>query len=117
VAGPGPSERAVNGGTSDAEQFGEFGGAVGAEVGELDQMPGLIHRQLRLLAFDAAFGAGNGHAFAGPHSDQVCFKLGDDGEHVEQQPAYGVGRVVSGAADTEPHVSGGEFGEDVAGVG
>ena len=69
-------------------------GAVGAEVGELDQVPGLVGGQLRLLAFEVSLGAGDSHAFAGPHPDQVGLKLGDHGEDVEQQPTYGVGGVM-----------------------
>src|SRR5215203_1212357 len=35
--------------TADAEQLGQFGRAVGAGVAELEQVPGLVDGQLRLL--------------------------------------------------------------------
>ena len=108
---------AVDGGASHAEEFGEFGGAVGADVGEFDQVPGLVGGQLRLLAPEVALGPGDGHAFACPHPDQVGLELGDHREDVEQQPADRVGGVVDGAAEAEADVLRGEFVDDVAGVG
>jgi hypothetical protein len=35
---PLPEERAVDRGASDTEQLGQFGGAVGAELGQLDEV-------------------------------------------------------------------------------
>jgi len=52
-----------------------------------------------LLAFELAFGAGDGHAFAGAEPEQVDFEFGEGGQDVEEHLAEGVGGVVDGAAD------------------
>src|SRR5208337_1052985 len=52
-----------------------------------------------LLAFELAFGAGDGHAFAGAEPEQVNFEFGEGGQDVEEHLAEGVGGVVDGAAD------------------
>ena len=46
---PHPLEGAVDGGSADAEEFGEFGLSVGAEVVQLEQVFGLVRLQLGLL--------------------------------------------------------------------
>ena len=53
----------------------------------------------------------------GPCPGEVCFEFGDHGQGGEQQPADRVGRVVHGPADVELDTGGGEFVDDVAGVG
>jgi len=49
---------------------------------------------LGLFAAQLAFGAGDGHALAGPHPQQVDFELGEGGQDVEEHLAHRVGRVV-----------------------
>src|SRR5664279_2835476 len=48
--------------------------------------------------------------------DEVCLELGDHGQHVEQQPADGVGWVVDRAAEVQLDLAGGQLVDDVAGV-
>src|SRR5690242_21899137 len=63
----GPLKGAVDGGAGDGEHLGEVGDGVlagGGHPGQLALLPG---GQLRLLAMQLAFGAGNGHALTGPH--------------------------------------------------
>src|SRR5215211_34320 len=66
-AADGPVDR----GTADAEQLGQFGRAVGAGVAELEQVPGLVDGQLRLLPAQPSLGLGDLHALLRPHPDQV----------------------------------------------
>jgi len=40
---------AVDGGAADTEQLGQLGGAVGAEIGEFEQILGLVGGEFRLL--------------------------------------------------------------------
>lgn len=59
------AQGAVHGGAADTEQFGQFGGAVGAEVGQLEEVLGLVRRQLRLLTAQMVFVSRDPHALAG----------------------------------------------------
>ena len=111
-AANGPAYR----GTADAEQLGQFGRAVGAGVAELEQVPGLVDGQLRLLPAQASLGLGDLHALPGPHPDQVRLELRDHRQHVEQQPTDWIGRIVHRAAQAEFDVASSELVEDVAGV-
>ena len=43
--------------------------------------------------------------------------VGDHGQHVEQQPADGVGGVVHGSAQLQADAAGGQLLDDVASVG
>src|SRR5271165_6938364 len=70
-----------------------------------------------LLAFELAFGAGDGHAFAGAEPEQVDLEFGEGGQDVEEHLAEGVGGVVDGAAEGELDAAGDEGVADVAGVG
>ena len=90
---PHPLEGAVDGGPADAEEFSEFGLGVGAEVVQLEQVFGLVRLQLRLLAAQPAVGFCDLHPLPGPHPDQVR-ELSHHRQHVEQQPAHRVGRIM-----------------------
>jgi hypothetical protein len=50
---------------------------------------------------EAALRLGDRHALAGPRPDQVCLDFGDHAQDVEEKTAYGIGRVVDGAADSQ----------------
>ncbi len=76
----------------------------------------LLRGELRLLAPKPALGLGHGHALASPGADEGGLELGDHREHVEQQPAHRVGRVVHGRAELQADAAAGELVEDVAGV-
>ena len=78
---------AVDGGASDAEQVGEFGGAVLTGLEQADQMCFLPGVELGLLAAAPTLGLRYLHPFAGAQPDQVGLELRDHGQHVEQQPA------------------------------
>ena len=75
----------------------------------------LARGELGLLAPQLAFGAGDGHAFAGAEPEQVEF--GEGSEDVEEHLAEGIGGVVDGAAEGELDAAGDEGVADVAGVG
>ena len=68
---------------------------------EGDEMSLLARAELGLLAAQAAPGLGDLHALAGAHADQVGLELGDHREHVEQEPADRIGRVVHRPAEVE----------------
>ena len=58
-------------------------------------LPGI---ELGLLPAEPALGFGDLHALPGPQTDQVGLELGDHGQHVKQQPANRVGRIMYRAA-------------------
>ena len=62
---PHPLEGAVDGGSADAEEFGEFGLSVGDEVVQLEQVFGLVRLQLGLLTAKPAVGLGDLHPLPG----------------------------------------------------
>jgi hypothetical protein len=85
--GRAPFEGAVNGGPADGEDFHKVGDGViagGVHAGELGLLAG---GELGLLAAQLAFGAGDGHAFAGAEPEQVDFEFGEGGQDVEEQLA------------------------------
>ena len=73
--------------------------------------------ELGLLASKSALGLRHSHSLPRPEPDQVRLELGHHGEHVEQQPAHGVGGVVHGASEAELDLSAGEVLDDGPGVG
>jgi len=108
---------AVDGGSADGEQFGKFGGGVFSGSVQLDEVCLLGRAELGRFAPESAFGFGDFHALPGSHPDEVGFEFGDHGQDVEQQPSDRVVRVVDRSADVEFHLGGGEFLDDVPGVG
>jgi len=60
---------------------------------------------------------GHGHAFPGPHPQQVDLELGEGGEDVEEHLAHRVRGVVDRPVDRQPDPAGDEGVADVAGVG
>ena len=105
---------AVDGGASDTEQVGEFGGAVFTGLEQADQMCFLPGVELGLLAAEPTLGLRYRHPFSGAQPDQVGLELRDHGHHVEQQPADRVVRIVDRGAETETDLPGGEFVGDPA---
>ena len=69
-------------------------------------LPGV---ELGLLAAEPTLGLRYLHPFSGAQPDQVGLELRDHGQHVEQQPADRVVRVVDRGAETETDLPGGEF--------
>ena len=70
-----------------------------------------------MLPAQSAFCLRHLHPFTGAHADQVSLELRHHGQHVEQQPADRVGRVMDRSAETEPHIAPGQLIQDVPGVG
>jgi hypothetical protein len=66
-----PFDGAVDGRAADAEQVGDFGGAVLTAVHRGDQMCFLAAVELGLLAAEPVLGLGDLHALAGAQPDQV----------------------------------------------
>ena len=71
----------------------------------------------RLAALEAALRAGDCHAFACPHAEEVDFDFGEGGEDVEEHLAHRVGGVVDLSAEREFDPPGGEVVADRPGVG
>jgi len=65
--------------------------------------------QLWLLATQTPFGFGYLHALLGAQPNQVGLELSDHREHVEQQSADRVRRVVHRSAEVETNLPHGEF--------
>ena len=87
-----------------------------ADACQGDQVCFLAGRELGLLASEPVFGLRDGHAFAGPSTDQVGLELGHHRQNIEKQPADGIGRVVNGGAELEANTAGDQFGNDVSRV-
>src|SRR5258707_4561424 len=66
---------AVDGGASDTEQVGEFGGAVLTGLQQADQMCFLPGGELGLLAAQPTLGLRYPHPLSGSQSDQVGLGL------------------------------------------
>lgn len=106
----------VDGGAPDAEQLGQFAHGVllgGIQLAEVSLLAGC---ELRGLPAQPPLGLGDLHPFAGAGADEVGFEFGDHRQHVEQQLAHRVGRVVHRPRDTELHVPGREVISDLMGV-
>ena len=90
---------AVDGGAGDAEQVTGIGSGVLAAAQQGDHMGFLTWIQFRLLAPQMSLGLGDLHALAGAEPNQVGLELGDHRQHVEQQPADRIGRVIPSRPD------------------
>ena len=69
------------------------------------ELPLLSVGQFGLLAAQFPPGAGDGHALAGAHADEVGFELGEGGEDIEEHLAHGIARVVERPAEGQFHAS------------
>ena len=69
------------------------------------EFPLLTVGQFGLLAAQFSFGAGDGHALAGAHADEIGLELGEGGEDVEEHLAHGIVRVVERAAEGQFHAA------------
>jgi hypothetical protein len=67
--------------------------------------------------FSFPLGLGDGHALLRSLRDEVGLELGHHREHVEQQPANRIRRVIRRSADLQGHASLGEFAGHVPRVG
>src|SRR3954452_24135648 len=108
---------AVDRRAADAEELGDFEGAVLATVYQRDQVRLLATVELGLFAAQPTLGLGDLYAFAGTKPDQVGLELSHHREHVEQQPTDSVGGVVARPTKREAGLPRGEFVGDRSGVG
>ena len=69
------------------------------------EFPLLSVGQFGLLAELFPFGAGDGHALAGAHADEIGFELGEGGGDVEEHLSHGIARVVERPAEGQFHAS------------
>ena len=69
------------------------------------EFPLLSVGQFGLLAAQFPPGAGDGHALAGAHADEIGFELGEGGEDIEEQLSHRIVRVVERPAEGQFHVS------------
>src|SRR5664280_273226 len=104
--------RPVDGRASDPEQVGEVSGAVLTTFEESDQVRFLAMIQLGLLTTQAPLGLGDLHPFPGTQPNQIRTQLSHHRQHVEDQPAYRIGRVIHRPAQVETNLSGGELVSD-----
>ena len=49
--------------------------------------------------------AGDGHALAGAHADEIGFELGEGGEDIEEQLSHGIARVIERPSEGQFHAS------------
>ena len=69
------------------------------------EFPLLSVGQFGPLAAQFPPGAGDGHALAGAHADEIGFELGEGGEDIEEQLAHGIARVVERRAEGRFHAA------------
>ncbi len=69
------------------------------------EFPLLSVGQFGLLTAQFPPGAGDGHALAGAHADEISFELGEGGEDIEEQLSHGIARVVEGPSEGQFHAS------------
>ena len=62
-------------------------------------------------------GAGDGHALAGAHADEIGFELGEGGEDIEEQLSHGIARVVERPAEGQVEAGSGAGGAGEAVIG
>jgi hypothetical protein len=90
---------------------------MGAGLVQRDEVGLLTRGELGLLAAEAPACAGDLHALAGPHPDEVGLKFGEHRQHVEQQAPDRVGRIMDRSAEVQLDLTRGELVGDVASVG
>ena len=69
------------------------------------EFPLLTVGQFGLLAAQFPPGAGDGHALAGAHADEIGLELGEGGENIEEHLSHGIVRVVERRAEGQFHAA------------
>ena len=69
------------------------------------EFPLLSVGQFGLLAAQFPLGAGDGHALAGAHADEIGLELGEGGEDIEEQLSHGIVWVVERPAEGQFHAA------------
>ena len=98
-------ERAIDGWSCDSESLGEIADGILAGDVHAAEFPLLSVGQFGLLAAQFPLGAGDGHALAGAHADEIGFELGEGGEDIEEHLAHGIVRVVERPAEGQSHAA------------
>ena len=80
------------------------------------EFPLLSVGQFGLLAAQFPPGAGDGHALAGAHADEIGFELGEGGEDIEEQLSHRIVRVVERPAEGQFHAAFQKLVSDGAGI-
>ena len=80
------------------------------------EFPLLSVGQFGLFAAQFPLGAGDGHALAGAHTDEIGFELGEGGEDIEEHLSHGIARVVERPAEGQFHASLPKLVGDGAGI-
>src|SRR5699024_2067314 len=94
----------VDRGAADAEQLGQLADGVLLGGMQLDEMSLLSWVELRTRPPPPALGLADPPPFAGSGANEVGFELGDHRQHVEQQFAHRVRRVIHRSGDAEFHL-------------
>ena len=100
-----PVECAINGWSGDGEELGEIADGILAGGMHAAEFPLLSVGQFGLLAAQFPLGAGDDHALAGAHADEISFELGEGGEDIEEHLAHGIVRVVEHPSEGEFHAA------------
>ena len=98
------SHGSIDGRTGDIEELSDLRRRVPPRIVHIHQEPLLRDRQLRRLAAQPPLGLSDLHPLARARMNQIGLKLRNHRQHVEQETADGIERVVHGAADAELHV-------------
>ena len=66
---------------------------------------GTILRRLRTVSLQFPLGAGDGHALAGAHADEISLEFGEGGEDIEEQLVHGIARIVERPSEGQFHAA------------
>ena len=109
-------ECAIDGWPRYGEELGEIADGILAGGVHAAEFPLLTVGQFGLLAAQFPFVAGDGHALAGAHADEIGFELGEGGEDIEEHLAHGIVRVVERSSEGQFHASFQKLISDGAGI-
>ena len=101
-----PIEGPVDGWSGYGKHFSQIADGIVAYPVHPTELLLLFVGEFWLLAAQLPFGAGDLHAFAGTHTDQVGFKFSEGGQDVEEHLSHGVCRVVDRRAERQLYTLG-----------
>ena len=100
-----PVECAIDSWSRDGDQLGEIADGILARGMHASEFLLLSVGQFGLLAAQFPLCAGDGHALAGAHADEIGLELGEGGEDIEEQLSHGIARVVDRPSEGQFHAS------------
>ena len=112
-----PGQRAIDRRSRNREQLRQVADRIFPRAVHAAQLLLLFLRELRLLTPELSLGAGDRHAFAGPHADQVRLEFGEGGQDVEEHLAHGVGRGVATLAEGQGDAARDQGVRNMTGIG